>query len=219
MFIPAELLPIVEAAPKKDPRKVLQGVSINLAEDHYRLTATDGKRLIRMRISAEQAGEPVTGEFIVPIFGWKQMEEACKSAEGVFLTPPTEDGRIMQAEAVSENGEKVEVAFNVIEGKYPNAQYVIDQAKENVADEVALDAKLLLSILKTLAKLVGGERNRQIIFGVPKDPSRPIYFRTDDSWLEAIVMPLKVTRWANDEEAEESTETPAEAKEEALAPA
>jgi DNA polymerase-3 subunit beta len=122
------------AASTEETRPILNGVLWQLGEGEMRMVATNGHRLAKMTLPAENGDGVPAGDFIVHPRALAQVQRLFRPDDAV------EVGR--SENHIGFRGAEVQVYTRLIEGPYPNYEQVIpkDQDKHMVADKGALQA-------------------------------------------------------------------------------
>lgn len=212
MFIPAELLNIVDLIDKKDPRRAIRGVCVECTSTCYKLTATDGRRLIT--VARPDAPKPGTDRkssvFTCPADNWAVCQRAAKGAEGIDLRPPDSQGRIV-AEIHSDDDDGCQVEFQKVREKYPNYRAVLPSRDELLEIRHCVNPELLGKLLLTISKMYPG---CPVEIAVCRDDS-PMVLRIPDNGEFMAVFTLCKVDGARDDSTVPETEKQMDAFEDA----
>lgn len=147
---------VLYAVPRKDHRRVLRGVLVDILDRSLRTTATDGKRLRRTSMPVECE---VPASFVVPHEAVAAVARVFDDGEIDVLYSTEQDGRVLF------RGATWEVCANTIEGKYPECDRVIPREFPIVLE---VHRKSMLDALRRAATF-SEDRNRSIIIDASPD--------------------------------------------------
>lgn len=187
---------VCEIAPKRDPRKMLNGVCVQQRDGHVRLVATDGKRGIILRYNDAAAKEQP--EVVIPTKEWKSAfaRVAGASEELCFVDFEAQgNGRIVAT------AKDARVEFPAIEGKYPNVDSVIPNESEYDVTKVHVNPAILGSLLTALSKLGTDAVTIKMLTGKTDADKQmvtiePVSGHGANEW-KALCMPLRIHEYAD----------------------
>lgn len=166
--IPAKVLRAAALFVSKDgARRILCGVRIAWAEEHWDVAATDGYRLFNAW-SDHQIGEPEGGLVVDPLaFG------GLKAADGAVRL----DTEALTATVRRPKSGDVAWALSAIEGNFPNVQGLLGACAPVASGHPgAFNAELLTSFCKAV-KILAPKNRRTVRFGHPVKGEQPAELR------------------------------------------
>ena len=125
---------------REDPRFVLAGLLMQIANRRATLVGTDGKRLARSYLTIDEIDPNYTGTFVVPI---KAIEEICKS-----LTEDDGDVTVyLMSDKIAFETSRMTIITKLLSGEYPDVARIIPST---VLHRIALHREELTTLLRQM---------------------------------------------------------------------